>query len=775
MTGEIAEALSRGLKAVAAGNIDTARQWLERALHLGPKGPVATLVLAGAKLLLRSDEAADIYAAVVAEHDLREAWLGLAAAHHLQADAAEARAALDQALRRHAFVASDFAALADSIAYSAYAPGWCALATGGKLVVRLSSEASRKLPLRTTIDGSTIVLRTQTGTGNRGFTASLPKGWERGHRVTVSLGDVELLGSPLELDAIARVEGFADTTDGDLHGWAWCPNDPDHDPTLSVVPAGGTAGITVVADNRTSDIAHRKPLARPRSFHIPAALLLQFDGPVRICGHDGRNLTGSPLDPSAERRSAEAAASLVAQLFPATATASRPGSNVMPLPAVPAHLMGGQARGGRTKRPVDVIVPVYGGMELTLACLQSVLADLPRWARVIVVDDASPDLQLLQELRRLATQRRITLLAQKVNRGFPGTANIGMRHDKTRDVILLNSDTLTPPGWLARLRDAAYSAPEIGSATPLSNDATILSYPSVEHPNPVPRLDEAIQLDAMAQKVNAGLLVDIPTAVGFCVYIKRDCLQATGLFREDQFAQGYGEENDLCIRARHLGWRHVAVPSVYVAHVGGQSFGSTKEYLIERNLRVLNRLHPGYDRLIHDFQVIDPMAESRRRLDMERWKQERTRARSVLLVTHGRTGGVQRRVAERAAALRAEGFRPIVLWPVASRIGGGRDCVLGNGPEGGTPSLRFAIPDELKLLARFLKADRPLRAEVHHLIGHDQRLLDLFRLLEVPYEIVIHDYSWICPRINLVGPLRRYCGEPDVAECDVCIADAGST
>jgi len=380
-----------------------------------------------------------------------------------------------------------------------------------------------------------------------------------------------------------------------------------------------------------------------------------------------------------------------------------------------------------------------------------------------------------KELGRLASRKRITILSQTVNRGFTGAANIGMRHDPRRDVVLLNSDTLAPPGWLPRLRDAAYSMPDIGSVTPLSNDATIVSYPSVEHPNPVPQLDETIRLDGMAQFANAGRVVDIPTAIGFCMYIKRDCLDATGLFREDQFAQGYGEENDFCLRARHLGWRHVAAPGVFVAHVGGQSFGATKYYLIERNLRVLNRLHPGYDALIRDFQATDPMSEPRRRLDMERWKTFRTQAKSVLLVTHGRAGGVQRRMAERASALRAAGLRPIVLWPVGSRGGTGRDCVLGNGPEGGTPNLRFALPSELPRLARFLKGDRPVRAEVHHLIGHDHALLDLFRRLDIPYQVVIHDYSWFCPRVNLVGPNKRYCGEPEVAHCEACVADAGTT
>jgi glycosyltransferase involved in cell wall biosynthesis len=194
---------------------------------------------------------------------------------------------------------------------------------------------------------------------------------------------------------------------------------------------------------------------------------------------------------------------------------------------------------------------------------------------------------------------------------------------------------------------------------------------------------------------------------------------------------------------------------------------------MERNLRKLNELHPGYDSLIQEFRGIDPLAEPRRRFDMERWKTFRTQTASVLLITHNRAGGVRRHVAERAAALRAEGLRPIVLWPAARRLNEGYQCVIGNGPEGGTPNLRFSIPGELELLARLLKADHPVRAEVHHMIGHDHELMGLFRRLGIPYEIFVHDYSWLCPRVTLIGPERRYCGEPDMAGCEACVADAG--
>jgi glycosyltransferase involved in cell wall biosynthesis len=80
----------------------------------------------------------------------------------------------------------------------------------------------------------------------------------------------------------------------------------------------------------------------------------------------------------------------------------------------------------------------------------------------------------------------------------------------------------------------------------------------------------------------------------------------------------------------------------------------------------------------------------------------------------------------------------------------------------------------LELLTEVLVDDRPSHAEVHHMIGHDHRLMELFPRLGIEYEIVVHDYSWLCPRINLIGSERRYCGEPDITDCEACVADVGT-
>ena len=54
-------------------------------------------------------------------------------------------------------------------------------------------------------------------------------------------------------------------------------------------------------------------------------------------------------------------------------------------------------------------------------------------------------------------------------------------------------------------------------------------------------------------------------------------------------------------------------------------------------------------------------------------------------------------------------------------------------------------------------------------------MLELLVGLGVPYDIhVLHDYAWLCGRVALVGPAQHYCGEPAVAQCEACVADAGN-
>src|SRR5262249_18508738 len=161
-------------------------------------------------------------------------------------------------------------------------------------------------------------------------------------------------------------------------------------------------------------------------------------------------------------------------------------------------------------------------------------------------------------------------------------------HVGNGDIILLNSDTIVPVGFVDRLAAAARSSPDIGTVMPLSNNGDLAGFPVRNSASPLGSLEAVERLDKIATVVNAGRVVDIPNGVGFCLYITRECLDAVGLLSEE-FHRGYLEDADFCLRAREHGFRNVCAPSVYVGHEGSKSFGTEKRSLVVRNLAGLER------------------------------------------------------------------------------------------------------------------------------------------------------------------------------------------
>jgi GT2 family glycosyltransferase len=267
---------------------------------------------------------------------------------------------------------------------------------------------------------------------------------------------------------------------------------------------------------------------------------------------------------------------------------------------------------------VDVIVPVYGSRRLALQTIDSVLAAGGTLAyELIVVDDASLDQALRGELKQLADRGLVTLVINDRNIGFVGSANRGFVLHPNRDVILLNSDTRVFDGWLDRLVGVLRSTSRVGTATPLSNAATILSYPVTLRDN-----RQLAGMDfALLDRLCAGLgqpAVELPTAVGFCMAIKRACLDEVGVFDVERFGRGYGEENDFCLRASAAGWRHVAATNLFVWHRGGGSFGHEREARIAAALATIGQLHPEYGTLVQNFIRRDPLQPVRAALDAAR-------------------------------------------------------------------------------------------------------------------------------------------------------------
>ena len=174
---------------------------------------------------------------------------------------------------------------------------------------------------------------------------------------------------------------------------------------------------------------------------------------------------------------------------------------------------------------VDIIVPVYGNLFVTKRCIESVLANLVYInckCRVIVIDDCSPNLEITEYFSQLPSE--VTVIRNPRNLGFTATVNIGMRLSDLNDVILLNSDAEVANNWIDRLRAQAYRDSRVSSVTPFSNNATICSYPNNDGLKNNPFSMTTSQIDDSFCEANLGKSIEIPTAVGFCMYIRRDSL-----------------------------------------------------------------------------------------------------------------------------------------------------------------------------------------------------------------------------------------------------------
>jgi len=303
-----------------------------------------------------------------------------------------------------------------------------------------------------------------------------------------------------------------------------------------------------------------------------------------------------------------------------------------------------------------VIVPVYRDARTTLACFDSLIkARASSEFHILAVDDASPDAELRHQLNTLAAAGTIDLLVNAANLGFVGSVNRALKKVPAGDVLLLNSDTIVPPGFVERLAAVAHSAPDIGTVTPLSNNGDICSFPTSNDINPMQGYEQILDIDRVASTANAGDAIDIPSGIGFCLYITRHCLDAVSGLSEN-FERGYLEDVDLCLRARTKSFRSVCAPSVYVGHHGSKSFRHEKRGLVLRNLDVLDRRFPNYRRECRAFEIADPLRPTRERLDRALpWPSEP----SVLLVGNQRSFAAI--AEERARHLRERGERALLL------------------------------------------------------------------------------------------------------------------
>jgi GT2 family glycosyltransferase len=423
-----------------------------------------------------------------------------------------------------------------------------------------------------------------------------------------------------------------------------------------------------------------------------------------------------------------------------------------------------QSRGPAAREPIDVVVPVYNAAADVARCVDSVLEHTSGY-RLVLIDDGSTDTAigtLFARLERLALPQ-VTLLRNERNRGFTETANRGMARSRA-DVVLLNSDTVVTAGWLDAIARCAASDATIGTITPFSNNAEICSYPKFCCDNGWPDGADPEAARAAIARAAVPTYPDLPTGVGFCMFVRRALLDAIGPF-DAAFGRGYGEENDLCLRAARAGWRNVLCDDAFVLHLGGRSFAGAKAELGERNLPLVLARHPHYLDLVRDYIAADPLRPIREAA-MAIDRAHTTPLPGVLHVLHG-GGGTEQHARALIAASRGECRHYLAI------AAGDRWRIEDHANGDGVRSFEFVREprERWRDFVGAIASTFGIRLlHVHHLSACRDGMLEALPGVGLRYGITVHDLWLACPTVTLIAADGRFCGgETDTAACARCL------
>lgn len=432
-------------------------------------------------------------------------------------------------------------------------------------------------------------------------------------------------------------------------------------------------------------------------------------------------------------------------------------------------------------RPVDIIVPIYNALAEVKKCVESLkrYTDL-RCHRLLLLNDSSTDERMLPYLESIENESIIVFNNEK-NLGFSANINQGINFSN-RDVVLLNSDTVVTKGWLDKLILCAYGEESIATVTPLSNNATIFSVPEYGQDN---RLPEGYTVDKYAELVEACSMkryVTVPTAHGYCMYVKRSVIDAIGVLDDVAFERGYGEENDFCYRAGQAGYHDVMCDDTFIYHSGTSSFlTDEKAEYIQKHVEIIKERYSIQFGVTDEYCPKNPNWDIHENVKLQAClaRKERT---NILYLLHAdfrddasdHVGGVQLHVKDLVenfrikdniiVAARDRDFLNVTIYTdndeYVYKINIGQ---VANFPE-------FRSNKYFDIYMMLLKALRIQCVHVHHTLGLSLEIFYAAQELKIPVVATIHDYFYICPNIKLLDCNDIPChNAADRQRCSACL------
>lgn len=428
---------------------------------------------------------------------------------------------------------------------------------------------------------------------------------------------------------------------------------------------------------------------------------------------------------------------------------------------------------------VDIIVPIYNAYDVVIDCLDSIIrnTDLIH-NRLILINDKSTDNRVLPFLYSFKTKHdelNVIVLENESNLGFVGTVNKGMKYSEN-DVILLNSDTEVPKNWVENMNECAYSCIDVATVTALSNNATLASVPNGLTPNELPDNYSFDEYAEIVERISYKIYPEIPTAHGFCMYIKRSVLNEVGYFDEETFGKGYGEENDFSYRCMEYGFKHLLCDNVIVYHKESQSFNEKRDELKKQNSEILKKRYPKYVDNTSDWCINFPIQNI---CNNVLFNIESRNRKNILFLIHdwsdiqNNVGGTTLHCKDIISSLKTD-YNFFVLAPEKQTY------VLYSYFKNTEKRIELALAQNIgmksfynneyhKMIETLIDALDIKLVHVHHMIGHYFDIIDVCKEKNVKSIITLHDFYCLCPTVNLLYNTKEYCLDLKEKSCSDCL------
>ncbi len=235
-----------------------------------------------------------------------------------------------------------------------------------------------------------------------------------------------------------------------------------------------------------------------------------------------------------------------------------------------------------------IVIVNYRTEDLVVDCLNSLsvqISDLEK-IQVVVVDNNSGEssvAKLSVAIEREGWQPWVEVVPLDFNGGFAFGNNAGIRMalsspEPVDYIMLLNPDTVVPPGAIKALVRFMGAHPEAGIAgSELENADGSVECSAHTFPSPLGELEGAARLGLLSRLLGRHKVAppvfehECDWVSGASMIMRRQVIEDIGLMDEGYFL--YFEEVDICRRSRQAGWQCWYVPSSRVIHLEGASTG----------------------------------------------------------------------------------------------------------------------------------------------------------------------------------------------------------